>query len=100
MQSYPAQRSYIPPENIPPPAATVPGSTSSLISGPYSYISSPVQPRSLSPTEAAVAESSQSTVPQAYEPVSLPEATLHHGEAPPDYEEAIKMKPPDTIDQD
>ena len=84
MQSYPVQRSYIPPENIPPPAATV----------------SRVQPRSLSPTEAAVAESSQSTVPQAYEPVSLPEATLHHGEAPPDYEEAIKMKPPDTIDQD
>ena len=84
MQSYPVQRSYIPPENIPPPAATVPR----------------VQPRSLSPTEAAVAESSQSTVPQVYEPVSLPEATLHHGEAPPDYEEAIKMKPPDTIDQD
>ena len=34
------------------------------------------------------------TVPQAtsVEPVSLPEATLHQGDAPPAYTEAIKMK--------
>ena len=32
------------------------------------------------------------TVPQAPEPVSLPEATLHQGDAPPGYEEAIRMK--------
>jgi hypothetical protein len=30
------------------------------------------------------------TVPE--EPVSLPKATLHHGDAPPGYEEAIRMK--------
>ena len=32
------------------------------------------------------------TVPQASEPVPLPEATLHQGDAPPAYEEAIGMK--------
>lgn len=32
------------------------------------------------------------TVPQASESVSSSEATLHQGEAPPDYEEAIRMK--------
>ena len=37
------------------------------------------------------------TAPQASEPVSLPEATLHHGEAPPAYTEAIKMKTVITI---
>lgn len=36
---------------------------------------------------------SSNTVPE--EPVSLPEATLHHGDAPPGYEEAIRMK---TVD--
>ena len=61
------------------------------------HIPPPMAPRSLSPTEATT---SAQTVPQVYEPISLPEATLHHGEAPPDYEEAIKMKPPDTLDQD
>ena len=34
------------------------------------------------------------TVPQASESVFLPEATLHQGEAPPTYEEAIKMMTP------
>ena len=91
-QHYPAaQRSYTPP-------STAPGSTATPSSSrPYSYISPPVQ-RSQSPPEATT--SSQPTVPPVYEPVSLPEATLHHGEPPPDYEEAIKMEPPDTIDQD
>ena len=32
------------------------------------------------------------TVPQASEPASLPEATLHQGDAPPGYEEAIGME--------
>lgn len=86
-QPYPIQR------HIPPP--TAPGSTSSTQQ--YSYISPPSVPRSLSPTEATT---SAQTVSQVYEPISLPEATLHHAEAPPDYEEAIKMKPPDTVDQD
>jgi hypothetical protein len=78
------------------PPSAAPGSTvtPSSTSRPYSYISPPFS----SPTEPTT--SSESTAPQPYEPVALPEATLHHGEAPPDYEEAIKMKPPDTIDQD
>ena len=44
-----------------------------------------------SPTSNVSNEASQ-TVPQASEPVSLPEATLHQGEAPPGYAEAVKMK--------
>ena len=43
-----------------------------------------------------IARTSQ-TAPQASEPVSLSEATLHHGEAPPAYMEAIKMKTVITI---
>ena len=38
------------------------------------------------------------TVPQASEPVSLPEATLHQGEAPPAYAEAVRMKTVCMID--
>ena len=34
------------------------------------------------------------------EPVSLPEATLHQGDAPPAYEEAVRMKTVDIADQD
>ena len=40
------------------------------------------------------------TVSQAPEPVSLPEATLHQGDAPPGYAEAIGMKTVDIADQD
>ena len=41
-------------------------------------------------------------VPQATtsEPVPLPEATLHQGDAPPGYEEAIGMKTVDIADLD
>lgn len=84
----PVQRSY-------PPPTELPGVTPSSTSRPYTHISPPFS----SPMEAPT--SSESTAPpQPYEPVALPEATLHHGEAPPDYEEAIKMKPPDMSDQD
>ena len=34
------------------------------------------------------------------EPVSLPKATLHQGEAPPTYEEAIRMKTVDLSQQE
>ena len=77
---YPIQ-SYIPPTTVLSPPSTM--------QRPY--------PHSVSPP--ATTPSAQ-TISQVYEPVSLPEATLHHGEPPPDYEEAIKMKPPDTVDQD
>ena len=87
---YPAQR-YTPPSSTAP---SPPPATQRL----YPYGISPPIPSSQSPAEATT--TSAQTVPQAYEPVSLPEATLHHGEAPPAYEEAIKMKPPDTVDQD
>ena len=40
------------------------------------------------------------TVPQASEPVSLPEATLHQGDAPPGYAEAIGLKTVDITSQD
>ena len=45
-----------------------------------------------------IARTSQ-TVPQASEPVFLPKATLHHGDAPPAYEEAIKMKAVITMNE-
>ena len=32
------------------------------------------------------------TIPQASEPVSLPEAKLYQGDAPPTYNEAVTMK--------
>ena len=51
------------------------------------------QQRSTIPATSYEAEStSLQNVPQASEPVSLPEATLHQGDAPPAYEEAIGMK--------
>ena len=40
------------------------------------------------------------TIPQASEPVSLPDATLHQGDAPPGYAEAIGMKTVDIAGQD
>lgn len=86
-QPYPVQRSYPPPTALPGSTGVIPISTSR----PYSPFLSPME---------APTSSESTTAPQPYEPVALPEATLHHGEAPPDYEEAIKMKPPDTIDQD
>ena len=35
-----------------------------------------------------------------FEPVFLPEVTLHQGEAPPTYEEAIRMKTVDLLQQE
>ena len=85
-QPYLAQR-YIPP------------STSS--SPPLPRLPYPYTQRSITPSPPPSGATTSQTVPQAYEPVSLPEATLHQGEAPPAYEEAIKMpKTTDTVDQD
>ena len=33
------------------------------------------------------------------EPVPLPEATLHQGDAPPDYEEAVKTTTANAVDE-
>ena len=44
------------------------------------------------PTTAVGYTGASQTVPQSSEPVSLPEATLHQGDDPPGYEEAVRMK--------
>ena len=53
-------------------------------------------PQSSTPYPTSPAGSTSHTVPVAVEPVSLPEATLHRGDAPPGYNEAITMKTIDT----
>lgn len=60
---------------------------------PAGGLSYPVQRQRHSAQISRAPYPSSNTVPE--EPVSLPEATLHHGDAPPGYEEAIRMK---TID--
>ena len=85
-QPYPVQ-GYIAPSTAPNP----------LPSQPYpgqAYI-----PPSTAPS-APLAGTTTQTVPQAPEPVSLPEATLHQGDAPPGYEEAIRMQMGAITDQD
>ena len=47
----------------------------------------------------AANRTSQTVLQTTSEPVSLPEATLHRGEAPPAYAEAIKMKTVIIIDE-
>ena len=49
---------------------------------------------SLSASDASINE----RAPEEYEPLSLLEATLHQGEAPPAYQEALKMKTVCVID--
>ena len=66
------------------------GSSQSYPFQNYSSALSTVIPPPLTTTNVFTV--SAQTVPQASEPVSLPEATLHQREAPPDYEEAIRMK--------
>ena len=60
---------------------------------PAGGLSYPVQRQRHSAQISRAPYPSSNTVPK--EPVSLPEATLHHGDAPPGYEEAIRMK---TVD--
>ena len=54
------------------------------------------------PSVSPLAASHPGAIPQATtaEPVSLPEATLHQGDAPPTYAEAIGMKTVDIAGQD
>lgn len=40
-----------------------------------------------------------SVIVEASEPIPLPEATLHHGDAPPGYDEAIRMTADTDIDE-
>ena len=52
-----------------------------------------------SSTPPATPRTTSQTVPQSSEPVSLPEATLHQGDAPPAYAEAVKLKTVIVIDE-
>ena len=64
------------------------------------YIPPPTVTASNAPPAAPAGSTSGSqTVPQASEPVSLPEATLHQGDAPPAYAEAVKMKTVIVMDE-
>ena len=90
-QSYPVQQ-YVAPSTAPgnpPPTQPYP------VQGyfPPSTVTVPNAP----PAPPGV---TSQTVPQASEPVSLPEATLHQGDAPPAYNEAIGMRTVDIVDQD
>ena len=78
--------SSITPGHPPPTQEAYPG---------QAYVLSTVVAASIPPAPGPGATSQ--TVPQASEPVSLPEATLHQGDAPPAYEEAVTMK---TVCQD
>ena len=91
--SYPVQGYVVPsttPSNPPQTQQAYPGPgyvPPSTVTAPYA------------PPGAPPGATTQ-TVPQASEPVSLPEATLHQGDAPPAYAEAIGMKTVDTVSQD
>ena len=64
------------------------------------YTSPPTVTASNAPPAAPAGATSESqTVPQASEPVSLSEATLHQGDAPPAYAEAVKMKTVIVMDE-
>ena len=55
---------------------------------------------SIPPAAPGATQSESQTAPQSSEPVSqLPEATLHQGDAPPAYAEAVKMKTVIVIDE-
>ena len=93
--SYPVQGYVVPsttPGNPPQTQQVYLGSGQSYV--PPSTVTAPYA----SPAPHAGATSQ--TVLQASEPVSLPEATLHQGDAPPGYAEAIGMKTVDIADQD
>ena len=91
--SYPAQR-YV-----------VPSTTSAVVNPPRTQQAYP-RHGYISPSTGAVPSVSPLAHPGAIpqtttsEPVSLPEATLHQGDAPPAYEEAVRMKTVDITDQD
>ena len=80
---YPTQGYVIPSTTPghPPPTQAYPG---------QAY----VQPSTITAPNAPPAPpgTTLQTVPQFSEPVSLPEATLHQGDAPPTYNEAVTMK--------
>ena len=76
-QIYPGQ-GYVPPSTVTVPSAL------------------PLAPPGATQSQTAIPLATQATS----EPVSLPEATLHQGDAPPAYEEAIEMKTVDIADQD
>ena len=85
-QPYPVQGYIVPSTGSnPPPTQAYPGQV---------YI-----PLSTVPF-APPAETTSQTVLKASEPVPLPEATLHQGDAPPAYDKAIKMKIVTIVDQD
>ena len=72
-------------------------STTALSPPPAQAYSGQASPPTVT-VPAALTGQSQ-TVPQASEPVSLPEATLHQGDAPPAYAEAVKMKTVIVMDE-
>ena len=71
-QAYPGQ-GYVPPSTVTVPSAL------------------PLAPPGATQSQTAIPLATQATS----EPVSLPEATLHQGDVPPAYEEAVGMK---TVD--
>ena len=76
----------------PPPS---PGAPAQAHTGQDHHVSS-----SISSTSSGTTTQSSQIVPQATsEPDSLPEATLHQGDAPPAYEEAVGMKTVIVIDE-
>ena len=89
-QPYPVQ-GYVEPSttpDIPPPTQAYPG---------QAY----VPPSTVAvPNIPSASGATSHTIPQASEPVSLPDATLHQGDAPPGYAEAIGMKTVDIAGQD
>ena len=92
--SYPVQGYVVPsttPGNPPQTQQAYPGPGQSYV--PPSTVTAPYAP-------PAPPGATSQTVPQASEPVSLPEATLHQGDAPPGYAEAIGLKTVDIAGQD
>ena len=92
--SYPVQGYVVPsttPGNAPQTQQAYPGPGQGYVP---STVTAPYAP------PGAPSGATSQTIPQASEPVSLPEATLHHGDAPPGYAEAIGMKTVDITSQD
>jgi hypothetical protein len=95
------------PGPYPVQGCVVPSTTPAGVNPPQTQQAYPGQGY-VPPSTAAVPDTSplappgatQSPVQATSEPVSLPEATLHQGDAPPAYDEAIGMKTVDIADQD
>ena len=77
-----------------PPSTGAPSRPQSSRRQSYPSASSPAG-HGASPSPA---KDTASTLAQTEPPISPSEAALRHWEAPPGYEEAIKMKPPGTTD--